>query len=319
MKNKFFSIFLLILLSFSLISCSESKKSDRIKIVTTIFPQYSFVKEIVGDLCDVEVVLKPGQDSHNFDPSVSTVINIKNADIFVYTSDEMETWAAKLIESLNKNTIVNASKGLEHLIMNEDDHDDHDHPDGEHHHNHSYDPHLWTSIRNSIHMVENITKAICLRDPENSETYKANSQRYISELQEMDDAFVQLFGECSKDNHTHPTLFFVCPFTFYYFIKDYHLNYQALYNTCSSEVEPSANDLINFINLIKAHNVKYIFTKELMSAEIPTKIVEQTNTKLRTLHSGHNITHQEYENNLRYIDIIKNNYEVLKEALHDSN
>ena len=72
----------------------------------------------------------------------------------------METWAAKLIESLNKNTIVNASKGLEHLIMNEDDHDHHDHPDGEHHHNHSYDPHLWTSIRNSIHMVENITKAI---------------------------------------------------------------------------------------------------------------------------------------------------------------
>ena len=319
MKNKLVKLILIFLLSLTLISCSEIRQNDRIKIVTTIFPQYSFVKEIVGDLCDVEVVLKPGQDSHNFDPSVSTVINIKNADIFVYTSDEMETWAAKLIESLNKNTIVNASKGLEHLIMNEDDHDHHDHPEGEHFHNHAYDPHLWTSIRNSIHMVENITKAICLRDPDNSEIYKTNSINFINELKEMDQAFIDLFGECSKDNHSHPTLFFVCPFTFYYFIKDYHLNYQALYNTCSTEVEPSANDLINFINLVKAHNVKYIFTKELMSEDIPQKIVEQTNTLLRTLHSGHNITHEQYQNNLRYIDILKSNYEVLKEALHGSN
>ena len=103
------------------------------------------------------------------------------------------------------------------------------------------------------------------------------------------------------------------------FVKDYHLNYQALYNTCSTEVEPSANDLINFINLVKAHNVKYIFTKELMSEDIPQKIVEQTNTLLRTLHSGHNITHEQYQNNLRYIDILRSNYEVLKEALHGSN
>jgi zinc transport system substrate-binding protein len=220
MKNKFLSIFILIILTFVTCSCQEQSKDDRIKIVATIFPQYSFVKEIVGDLCDVEVVLKPGQDSHNFDPSVSTVINIKNADIFVYTSDEMETWAAKLIQSLNKNTIINASKGIEHLIVNEDDHEGHDHPEGEHIHNHSYDPHLWTSIRNSILMVENITKEICLRDPANSETYKANSIRYINELKEMDEAYIDLFGQCSQDHHNHPTLFFVCPFTFYYFIKE---------------------------------------------------------------------------------------------------
>ena len=319
MKNKFLQLIIIFLLTFVISSCGEYEQNDRIKIVTTIFPQYSFVKEIVGDLCDVEVVLKPGQDSHNFDPSVSTVIKIKNADIFVYTSDEMETWAAKLIESLNKNTIVNASKGIEHLILSEDDHDDHDHPEGDHFHNHAFDPHIWTSIKNSIQMVETITTAICLRDPSNSEIYKANSSRYIAELKEMDNKFVELFGKCSTDNHNHATLFFACPFTFYYFIKDYHLNYQSLYNTCSTEVEPSANDLINFINLIKAHSAEYIFTKELMSDDIPLKIVEQTGTKLRVLHSGHNITHQEYENNLRYIDILKQNYEVLKEALHDSN
>ena len=172
MHKKLLNILTVIVLLFTLVSCKQNTQSDKIKIVTTIFPAYSFTKEIVGDLCDVEVVLKPGQDSHNYDPSVSTVISIRNADMFIYTCDEMETWATKLISTLNKNTVVMAGKGIELEVVHEEEHD-HDHPKGEHVHEHNFDPHIWTSIRNSIIMVKNIMSAVCGLDPDNSDIYIA--------------------------------------------------------------------------------------------------------------------------------------------------
>ena len=221
MHKKLLNLLTVIVLLFTLVSCKQNTQSDKIKIVTTIFPAYSFTKEIVGDLCDVEVVLKPGQDSHNYDPSVSTVISIRNADMFIYTCDEMERWATKLISTLNKNTVVMAGKGIELEVVHEEEHD-HDHPKGEHVHEHNFDPHIWTSIRNSIIMVKNIMGAVCGLDPDNSDIYINNANAYIKKLEAMDQKFIDLFEE-----HNHMELFFVSPFTLYYFVRDYDLHYHS--------------------------------------------------------------------------------------------
>lgn len=310
MHKKLLNILTVIVLLFTLVSCKQNTQSDKIKIVTTIFPAYSFTKEIVGDLCDVEVVLKPGQDSHNYDPSVSTVISIRNADMFIYTCDEMETWATKLISTLNKNTVVMAGKGIELEVVHEEEHE-HDHPKGEHVHEHNFDPHIWTSIRNSIIMVKNIMGAVCGLDPDNSDIYIANGNAYIKKLEAMDQKFIDLFEE-----HDHIELFFVSPFTLYYFVRDYDLHYHSLYKTCSTEVEISAADLISFIDLLEEEQAKFIYTKEFMSDTVANKIIDQTGVKLRVLHSGHNVTYADYNNNVTYLDILEQNYEILKEGVN---
>jgi len=310
MHKKLLNVLTVIVLLFTLVSCKQNTQSDKIKIVTTIFPAYSFTKEIVGDLCDVEVVLKPGQDSHNYDPSVSTVISIRNADMFIYTCDEMETWATKLISTLNKNTVVMAGKGIELEVVHEEDHD-HDHPKGEHVHEHNFDPHIWTSIRNSIIMVKNIMGAVCGLDPDNSDIYIANGNAYIKKLEAMDKKFIDLFEE-----YDHMELFFVSPFTLYYFVRDYDLHYHSLYKTCSTEVEVSAADLISFIDLLEEEQAKFIYTKEFMSDTVANKIIDQTGVNLRILHSGHNVTYADYNNNITYLDILEQNYEILKEGVN---
>lgn len=310
MHKKLLNILTVIVLLFTLVSCKQNTQSDKIKIVTTIFPAYSFTKEIVGDLCDVEVVLKPGQDSHNYDPSVSTVISIRNADMFIYTCDEMETWATKLISTLNKNTVVMAGKGIELEVVHEEEHE-HDHPKGEHVHEHNFDPHIWTSIRNSIIMVKNIMGAVCGLDPDNSDIYIANGNAYIKKLEAMDQKFIDLFEE-----QDHMELFFVSPFTLYYFVRDYDLHYHSLYKTCSTEVEISAADLISFIDLLEEEQAKFIYTKEFMSDTVANKIIAQTGVKLRVLHSGHNVTYADYNNNVTYLDILEQNYEILKEGVN---
>ena len=121
----------------------------------------------------------------------------------------------------------------------------------------------------------------------------------------MDQKFIDLF----KD-HVHQELFFVSPFTLYYFIRDYDLHYHSLYKTCSTEVEVSASDLIEFINLLEEEKAQFIYTKEFMSDTIANKVIDHTNTKLRTLHSGHNVTYKDYENNITYLDILEQNYQV---------
>ncbi len=310
MTKKLLNVITIIILLFTLVSCKDNIQSDKLKIVTTIFPAYSFTKEIVGDLCDVEVVLKPGQDSHNYDPSVNTVISIRNADMFIYTCDEMEAWATKLISSLNKNTVVMAGKGIELEIVSEEEHE-HDHPKDEHTHDHNYDPHIWTSIKNSIIMVKNIMTAICGLDPDNTEIYMNNGNAYIRKLEEMDNKFIKLF-----EGHKHHEIFFVSPFTLYYFTRDYDLHYHSLYKTCSTEVEVSAADLISFVKLHQEKKAEYIYTKEFMSDTVANKIIDQTGVKLRVLHSGHNITYADYSNNITYLNILEQNYEVLKEGVN---
>ena len=310
MIKKLLNTLIVILLLFTVTSCKEQVKSDKLKIVTTIFPVYSFTKEIVGDLCDVEVVLKPGQDSHNYDPSVSTVISIRNADMFIYTCDEMEAWATKLISSLNKNSVLMAGKGIALEIVSEEEHE-HEHPEGKHEHDHNYDPHIWTSIRNSIVMVKNILTAVCGLDPDNTDTYSRNGNAFIKELEAMDQKFIDLFA-----NNDSSEIFFVSPFTLYYFTRDYDLHYHSLYKTCSTEVEVSATDLIIFIKLLQEENAEYIYTKEFMSDTIANKIIDQTGLKLRVLHSGHNVTYEDYSNNITYIDILEQNYEILKEGVN---
>lgn len=309
MKKKLLIILVLISGIFLITSCKDNKDEDKLKIVTTIFPQYSFTKEIVGNLCDVDVVLKPGQDSHNFDPSISTVFSINKADMFIYTGEHMETWANKIISNIKEDgpAVVEAAKGIEFEIV-EEDQDEHAGDSGDHKHN--YDPHVWTSITYSMQMVQTISSAICAIDPDNAEIYKENTKNYLSKLTALDQEFKDLVKQA-----VNKTLYFVSPFSFYYFVKEYGLEYVSLYNTCSTEVEPSATDIIKMINLIKEQKVKYIYKKELMSDDVPNTIAKETKTTVQVLHSGHNVSVDDFQKNITYLDIMKKNLEVLKKGL----
>lgn len=308
MKNRVLSLLILVLMILTFSGCKDEPADGKMKIVTTIFPQYSFVKEIVKDNCNVELVLKPGQDSHNFDPSVATVLAINKADMFIYTGEYMETWANKIIKNLKENgpVVVESSKGIKFEVV-EEHQDEHEEEES---HEHEYDPHIWTNIKYSIIMVQNISSAICALDPDNSEFYKQNTDEYLKQLTSLDQQFQTLV-----DNSTNKTLYFVSPFSFYYFVKEYGLDYVSLYSTCSTEVEPTATAITQMISQIKANNVKYIYKKELVSSSVPTTIANNTNTTILTLHSAHNVTVDEFKNNISYLKIMQQNLEVLKVGL----
>lgn len=298
---------LTLLLIFLLTSCFKPSPNERFQIVTTIFPQYDFTREVVGDLADIVMLLLPGQDTHSYDPSTQDIIAIKKADLFIYTGEFMEVWAKNIIDSLPKSVkVLDVSKGIKLSII---DHDDEEMED-DLGHSHHYDPHIWTDPLNAKIIVKNIRDKMMEIDPKNSEIYQANATNYLSKLDDLNTSFLEVI-----ENRIRDTIYFAAPFAFHYFVERYQIKYKSLYHTCSTETDPSIDEIILFIKEISENNIPVIYTKELLTNTVASKIQKDTNAEIVLLHSAHNISKEDFNEGITYLDIMQNNVLALMRGL----
>lgn len=299
--KKFIALLALFFMIILLDGCFLSPPSNRFQIVTTIFPQYDFTRQVVGDLADIKMLLLPGQDTHSYDPSTQDIISIKKADLFIYSGEHMEIWAKTIIESLPKTVqVLDVSKGIELSEINHDDDDGHEG------HEHHFDPHIWTSPLNAKKIVENIRDKMVEIDFENKDIYLNNASNYLNELELLDQEFLAVVNNKVRD-----TLYFAAPFAFFYFVERYDLKYKAVYSTCSTETDPSIDDIILFIKEINENQIPVIYIKELLTNTVASKIAKDTNTDMVLLHSAHNVSKEEFIDGITYLDIMRNNVKAL--------
>lgn len=315
-KLKYISHLCVIILILMIVSgCGLINRNDSNKktIVTTMYPQYNFISEIIGtdkrlnEYFDVSIVIPPGADSHTFDPRLNDLIKIKNADLFIYTSDEIEQWVKKLeISNYTKVLNLSSDERIELIMVEEHDHDDHHHE----HHSHEYDPHYWVYPIYACYMVDSIRNKILEICPELAQEGKdiinANADAYIEKLMKLDEKIKQV-SNLKKTNK----LYFASPFSFYYWSYYYDFEYVLTYSTCSTEVEPALTTIIDVINDIKENDVKVIYVKELLNDEVAKKISDYTGAQILLLHSCHNVSKEEFDANISFIEIMENNIKNL--------
>lgn len=303
----------------SLSACGRKKKDDgKLNIVTTLFPQYDFTKQIVGDKGKVTLLLSPGMEAHSYDPTPSDIVKINESDLFIYTGDYMETWAAKIIKSLEKDVdVLDVSKGITVIKTEDEEHghedeeDAHDHE--EHEHDHVYDPHIWTSPVNAKIMVNNILDEVIKVDPDNKEYYQKNAENYLSHITDIDTQLKEV-----TSNADIKTIYFADKFAMYYFVKEYGLDYVAAFDSCTSESEPSAKLVAKIVDAVKADHAPVVYYAELSNHKAADTISKETNTKALLLHSCHNVSKEEFENGATYVSLMKQNIENLKKGLYRS-
>ena len=251
----------------------------------------------------------------------------------------MEVWAQTIIDSLDDSVmVVDVSDGItlekeedyfvdehiahEHITHEDTDEDDEHgaHEDDEHDshaghshsgHTHEYDPHIWTSPVYAMQMVENIVDALMEKDPQHAEEYRQRADEYIDKLAEVDAAFRQVSEESARR-----TIFFGGRFAMTYFVREYDFDCVSAYHDCSAESEPSISSVMRMIDEIKESGAKAVYYEELADPKVARTIAEETGVKLLLLHSAHNVSRQEYENGVTYLDIMWNNVEKLKEGLN---
>src|SRR5690554_846728 len=300
---------LLTVLLLALAGCTnnQNETNDKLSVITSLFPQYDFVREIGKDKMDVSLLLSPGVESHAFDPTPSQIIAITQSDLFIYTNPEMEPWIDQIVENVKDDgtLILESSKGIQFIEGS------HDHSEDEHDEDHLVDPHVWLDPLNAKIMVTNISNALIELDPEDEAFYTENTNAYLAKLDDLNDTFEEVFNESPND-----TIIYGGHFAFGYLADRFDLTILSPYTGFSPDAEPTANAISELIKTIEEKNIKIIFFEELIEPRVANVIAEQTNTTPMLLHGAHNVTKQEMDSNITYIEIMHENAEKLKEALN---
>lgn len=316
--NKYRLKAIALLLLFFLTSCGAAREgqenwdSDKITVIATLFPQYDFARQIAGDYVNVEMLLPPGMESHSYDPSPADIISIRNAQVFLYTGPYMEVWAEQVIKDLDEGClVVNLSQHIP-LTKEEDIEAEHDHDERENHagHNHTYEPHIWTSPVYARIMAEDIGEALKAADPEHAREYEANKKAYLAELDRLDSAIRDMVSQSDKKE-----IFFGGRFAMYYFTREYGLKYEAAYDSCSSETEPSAKAVAHIVDEMKEKEIGVIYYEELASPRIAKTIAEETGSRMLLWHSCHNVSREDFLSGVTYLDLMWDNVNNLEEGL----
>ena len=295
---------------------TNTESDNKIEIVASLFPQYDFARAIAGDKAAVTLLLPPGLESHTFDPKPADMTKIYNADLFIYTGQFMEPWAERVIAGVKegdatKLLVVDASKGI---ALEEDEHD-HDHEGHGHEsediHHHEYDPHIWLDPTLAMKMVDNIANALCEKDPENTDYYRTNAANYRKELEKFDRDVFAAVKAGKRD-----TLVFGGRFAYLYFLRHFGLHYVTAYDSCSTEAEPSVRDVARVIDYARKHDIPCVYHEEFVDPKIARSIAEQTGASLELFSTAHNVTKDELDRGVTFIEVMRGNLARIEKGLN---
>ena len=311
MKKVYVFMLVTAMLMFSFVGCEQvkdgDKSADKLSVVSTVFASYDFTKEIAGNKAEVTMLIPPGSESHSYEPSPKDIIKIQDSDIFIYIGGESDSWVNEILESMdtdNMNIIklMDCVKVVEEEIVDGMEHEEEEESE--------LDEHVWTSPKNAISIVEKIEDILCEIDKSNENIYKENAEEYIEELNSLDEKFREVV-----DNSVRKTLIFGDRFPFRYLTDEFGLEYFAAFPGCSTETEAGASTVAFLIDKVKEENIPVVFHVELSNMKMANTIAESTGAEVLLLHACHNVTKDELESGVRYIDFMNQNVENLKEAL----
>lgn len=305
---------------------SSDEGSKKLKVVTTIFPEYDWTKQVLGDKAedaDVTMLLDNGVDLHSYQPSAKDIKKISSCDVFIYVGGESDEWVKDALkEATNKDMVVinlmdtlgssikeeEVKEGMQ-AEEEEDDHEgDGDEEEPEH------DEHVWLSLKNANVCVDAIAAGLSDVDPKNKDAYEANASDYKDKLIKLDGEY-----ENTIKGAANKTLIFGDRFPFRYMVEDYGLDYYAAFVGCSAESEASFKTVKFLANKIDELGLRHIMTIEKNDHKIAKTIIKNTNAKdidILTLDSMQSTTADDVKDGATYYDIMAKNLKVIKKALN---
>lgn len=287
------------------------KDSSKISIVTTNFPAYDFARAVAGDKADVKMLLKPGAETHDFEPSPNDIIDIQKSDLFVYTGGESDDWVEGILTDSDTKVktfaMMDAVETVEEEIVEgmeaEDEEDSEEEAE--------YDEHVWTSPKNAIKIIEELKEELSGISPENKDVFASNAEEYTNKLSELDNKFQNIVNNAKRK-----VLVFGDRFPLRYFVEDYSLDYYAAFPGCAEQSEASSKTIAFLSSKIKSEKIPVVFKIEMSSNGIAETIAKETGAKVLVFNSAHNISADDFSRGLTYAEIMESNLEVLEEALN---
>lgn len=303
--------------------CSQgtlSSSPEKIEVICTTFSEYDWTREIVGDSDKVEVtyLLDNGIDLHNYQPSAEDIMKISDCDMFVYVGGESDKWVTDALkESRNKDMQVvklldvlgdfakeeEIKEGME--AEEEEEEGEEEGPE--------YDEHVWLSLRNAEICCDAVCDALCTLDSAGSDSYKANYDAYIAELDALDSEYTDM-----ADSAKVKTIVFGDRFPFRYLVDDYGIDYYAAFVGCSAETEASFETIVGLSNKLDELGLDTVFTIENSDQSIAQAVIDNSADKdrsIETLNSIQSVTSDMINDGVTYISLMRQNLDTLRRVL----
>lgn len=286
------------------------------KVVTTIFPIYDIVRNLMGSDEDVVMLQSGSSDVHSYEPTSKDIMTMSKSELFICVGGESDSWSEDVLKTIN-NDELKVLKLFDSVEKLEESNNgiiqtEHHHHDEEHHH--SYDEHIWISVKNMMLMTESVKNSLVEIYDDKIDVINKNFNIYMDKLGRLEAEYEQV---CTNKD---VTMIVADRFPFLYLTNDYNIKYNALFSTCSSESEATTDSIIKIIDKINEFEVKYIVVLEnsqnfkTAQSIINDKKCYSENIEILTLNSCQAVAMKDVESN-GYLDIMKRNLEVLKKVL----
>lgn len=311
---------------------NDTNQTDKLSIVTTIFPEYDWVREILGEKADnaeITMLLDNGVDLHSHQPTADDIVKISDCDLFIYVGGESDEWVEDALRNAaNRNMkvinllevlgdSVKTEESVEGMQEEEHEHEDaeeHEHEDAEEHeHEEEADEHVWLSLKNAKMLVRVISKALQELDPDSKDIYAANADAYVKKLSALDAEY-----QTAVDAASNKTILFGDRFPFRYLVDDYGLRYYAAFVGCSAETEAGFETISFLAKRVDEWKLPCVLTIEGAQHKIAETVVRNTtakNQRVLTMDSMQSTTSKDVKNGTTYLSVMEKNLSVLKEAL----
>ena len=311
-KYRLLAVFMAIVM-LSFVGCVDDGETDNtLDIVCSIFPQYDFARAIAGDTENVnlKMLLRPGQESHDFDPSSKDIAAVHDCDIFVYTGGVSDSWIRNMLESVDteKKTVISLMDGIVPLAEETHEDDEHDHDHGAIDHV-EYDEHIWTSPKNAIAIAEAICDAMCSHMPEAADSFRENFAKLKDELTALDSDFRTL-----TESVESPTIVVADRFPLLYMCNEYGITYYAAFSGCAASTEPSSKTLQFLIDKVEDENIPVVLKMDLSSGNVANTVAEATGAEVLTYYSCHTLSSADFDGGESYVSLMRRNYDTLRRA-----
>lgn len=295
----------------------NAEKDGKLKVYTTIFPVQDFTKKIGGDAVEVESVYPANTDAHTFEPTTKEMVDMAEADAFIYSGVGLEGFAEKATEALQteKVKIIKAGEGIELTDSSHEEHADEEgnveHADEETPEEHNLDdkdPHIWLDPMLSIQIAENIKNGLSELDPESKKEFEKNFQALKADLEALDADYKETIDAAGKKE-------ILVSHSAYGYWEDRYGIEQISVLGISPTQEPSQKQLQSIIETAKEHNMKYIIFENNVNSKISDIVQSEIDAESLTLFNLESISEEDAKNNEDYFSLMKRNLEVLRMAL----
>jgi len=297
---------LLAVLAFTVAACDTGTPqpvapSGQIRVVASFYPLYEFARQVGGERVSVSSLVPTGVEPHDWEPSPREVVQIYQADLFLYNGAGLEPWADRLVKELGGKSPV-VVKATEGMTLRRAEEGSKDSP---------LDPHVWLDPLLAKQQVQAISTALQRLDPDHAQTYATNADAYLRQLDQLHQEYLEGLRDCRSRTlvTTHAS--------FGYLAARYGLTQVAI-SGLTPEAEPSPGRLAQLARELKARGVTAVYTEPLVSPAVADALAREIGAQVLVLNPIEGLTPAEEAQGKDYLSLMRDNLATMRKGLRCS-